>query len=250
MNKLHTGIELYLTGDLYAAAKALKEHIDQGGTAAGTAYYHLGMVFSDQQKLTEACEYFKKAVELEPDKSMYHYRLGIVYSRLMMLDFAIDELQRSIDLNPEHQRSRFILGTIHFQRGDMDEACNVFTALIKTSPNFADAYYHRGLAYYHMGKNEQSKADLEKAIELNPAYDEARNRLAYLYFNAGNYLQAAELCMEIYDNGARDCVFLQHLVKCLTFAGMLERAEEVAAEALILYPYNPDLQKLIEKKGV
>ncbi|MBQ3034291.1 MAG: tetratricopeptide repeat protein [Deferribacterales bacterium] len=249
MNKLHNGIDLYLTGDLYAAAKVLKEHINEGGPSAGTAYYHLGMIYCDRQKLTEACEYFTKAVELEPDKSMYHYRLGVVYSRLMMLDFAIKELQRSIDLNPEHQRSRFILGTIHFQQGDMEKAYEVFTALIKTSPDFADAYYHRGLTLYHMGNNDLCRADFEKALELNPNYDEARSRLALMYLNSKDYDKSSLLYMQIYNNGARDCVFLQHLVKSLILAGDLDKAGEIVSEALILYPHNPELQKLSEMKG-
>lgn len=246
MDKLREGIDLYLAGDLYAAVRCLREYIDEGGPEAGMAYYHIGVAYSDQQRLTDACESLKKAVELEPDKSMYHYRLGVVYSRLMILDSAIAELQRSIDLNPEHQRARFILGTIYFQRGDMKRAYEVFTTLIKSSPDFAAAYYHRGLTSYHMGDDEGCAADLEKALELNPGYDEAIQQLAYLNFNRGNFSEAAAFYTRIYENGARDWVFLQRFVKALYYAGAEEKAREVAGEALILFPHNQELQQFLD----
>ena len=247
MDKLREGIDFYLAGDLYSAVKYLKEYIDEGGHEAGKAYYHLGVAYSDWQRLTEACENLKKATELEPDKSMYHYRLGVVYSRLMILDSAIEELRRSIELNPEHQRSRFILGTVHFQRGDMKKAYDVFSDLIKSSPDFAGAYYNRGLASYRLGDDESCAADLKKALELNPAYDEARQQLAYLYFDRGDFPNAVVLCKQIYENGVRDLIFLRRFIKALNSAGYEEKMREVAHEALVLYPHSQELRQFLDR---
>lgn len=250
MDKLHNGIELYLSGDLYGAIRELKEYIDGGGVSKGTAYFHLGMIYSDRQLLTDACDYFKKAVELEPGKSMYHYRLGVVYSRLMILDSAIIELQKSIDLNPEHQRSRYILGTIYFQKGDMDMTHKVFSGLIKVSPDFADAYYYRGLASYHRGDNDGAILDFNKALELNPSYDDAKIKLAVLYYHDGNYTKSAKLYSDIYDNGVRDWLFIHNYIKALHSAGSNEKAQEVVREALLLYPHNQELQRFLEEKEI
>lgn len=245
MDKLREGIDLYLAGDYYAAIRILREYIQQGGSSAGTAYYHIGLAFSDLQKLTEAGENLSKAVQLEPKKSMYHYRLGVVYYRLMVLDLAIKHLKRSIELNSEHLRSRFILGNAYFKQGNIQKAAETFTHLITASPDFADAYYHRALCCFHLGNLENAKIDLAKALEVSHAHNDARLKLAQLQYHESKFADAEKNCEIVYKNGIRDYVFLKFFIDALIKSGNEERAKVVAAEALVLYPHNIDIQNLL-----
>lgn len=245
MDKLREGIDLYLAGDYYAAIRILREYIEQGGSSSGTAYYHIGLAFSDLQKLTEAGENLSIAVKLEPNKSMYHYRLGVVYYRLMVLDLAIKHLQNSITLNPEHLRSRFILGNAYFKQGNIQKAAETFTQLISASPDFADAYYHRALCSFHLGNLENAKIDLEKALEKSCAHNDARLKLAQLQYNEEKFGDAEKNCEIVYKNGIRDYVFLKFFIDALIKGGNEERAKVIAAEALVLYPHNIDIQNLL-----
>lgn len=245
MDKLRNGIDLYLAGDYYASILLLNEYIADGGISAGTAYYHIGLAYSDLQKLTDAGENLSKAVRLEPEKSMYQYRLGVVYYRLMVLDKAIYHLKKSIELNPEHLRSRFILGTTYFRQGSIAKASETFSELIAASPDFPDAYYYRAFCAFHMGNLNEAKVDLLKALELNKDHNEARLKLAQLEYNEKKYQDAETNCEIVYQNGIRDYVFLKFFIDTLLKSGNRQKSEIIAAEALVLYPHNADIQNLM-----
>lgn len=131
MDKLHAGIDEYLSGDLHKSIKLLNEYINEQGFDTASAYYHLGLCYSGLNQIIPACQYFEKASELAPNKSMYFYKLGLSYFRLMALDKAATALKRTIELNPEHQRSRFLLGQVYFQQGLMIEAENIFSDVLE-----------------------------------------------------------------------------------------------------------------------
>ncbi len=247
MDKFREGIDLYLAGDHNAAIKVLTEYIDENGELVGQAYYHIGLVYSDMQKLALAGQYLAKAIELEPEKSTYHYKIGIIYSRLMVLDKAIEHLKRAIELNPEHQRSRFILGTVYFQRGLMQDAYNCFTELIKTSPDFADAYYNRAQCLYHMGDEKAYEVDIQKALELNPEYNSARLSLARHYLHSKQLKRAIDNFNIMYEYGFREYLFIKTYIEALLLAGEKLKAHDVATEALLMYPNNIDIEELIKR---
>lgn len=245
MDKLRDGVDLYLAGDYYAAIRILNDYIAEGGVSAGTAYYHIGLAYSDLQKLTDAGENLTNAVRLEPNKSMYHYRLGVVYYRLMVLDKAIEHLKKSIELNPEHQRSRFILGTTYFRQGNIPKAAETFSELISASPDFPDAYYYRAFCAFHLGNLNEAKIDLLKALEINKDHNEARLKLAQIEYNEAKFVDAEENCEIVYQNGIRDYLFLKFFIDTLIKSGNKIKAEKIAAEALVLYPHNVDIQNLM-----
>ena len=99
MDKLHAGIDEYLSGDLHKAIKLLNEHIAENGYDTGAAYYHIGLCYSDLNQLSAACQNFARAAEISPEKSMYLYKLGLSYFRLMALEKAAAALKKTIVLN-------------------------------------------------------------------------------------------------------------------------------------------------------
>ena len=245
MDKLHNGIDEYLSGNLPKAITLLKEYINENGYDKGSAYYHLGLCFSDLNQLTPACENFAKACEISPEKSMYHYKLGLIYFRLMALDKAEDSLSKTISLNPEHQRSRFLLGRIYFQKGLMVESEKKLTEVLEKSPDFADAYYHRAMALYQLGKNQEALKDLHIAIEINPDYTDALLEASKINFEHSNFIQSAEECRAIYNKGNRSFSFIKYYLNVLSKAGIFDEFETIKSEALILFPNNQEILSLI-----
>ncbi len=241
MDKLHQGIDEYLSGDLPKAVKLLQEHIKENGYDAGAAYYHLGLCFSDLNQLTPACENFAKACELSPEKSMYLYKLGLTYFRLMALDKAEDALNRTIALNPEHQRSRFLLGQVYFQKGLMLEAEHIFTQVLEKSPDFADAYYYRALTRYQLAKNDDALIDLENAVTINPDYTDALLEASKINFEHSNFLKAAEDCKKVYSKGNRNFSFIKYYLNILLRAELIEEFDIILSEALVLFPNNQEI---------
>lgn len=244
MDKLHTGIDEYLSGDLSKAIRLLLEHIEDNGYDLGSAYYHLGLCFSDLNDMQKACQNYLKAVEYSPNKSMYLYKLGLAYYRLMALDKARDTLLKTISINPEHQRSRFLLGQVYFQQGNMEEAKNIFSEVLLKSPNFADAYYYRALVNYQLGFDNQSLTDLASAININPEYIDAILESAKINFEKGNFNEAAKSCRLIYNKGIRTFSFMKFYLNVLLKNNNQEEYNNIKNETSALFPNSLEIDNI------
>ena len=244
MDKLSTGIDLYLSGDLHNAIKVFKEHIAEKGFDIGSAYYHLGLCFSDLNMQAEAGENFIKAVEYSPEKSMYHYKLGLAYFRLMALDKAASSLEKTLQLNPEHQRSRFLLGQVYFQQGAMDKAYNIFSEVLRKSPDFADAYYFRGRSLYQQGKDVEALSDLYKALEINDEHMDALIEISKIYFQNADYEKSYTVRKKIYNKGLRSFPFMKNYLIVLKNVGKFDEFNQIKQEAAVLFPNNQELESL------
>ncbi|MDE7169897.1 MAG: tetratricopeptide repeat protein [Mucispirillum sp.] len=247
MDKLQTGIELYLAGDLAKAIKTFSEYIEEGGWDEASARYHIGLCYNDMNNPAKAGENFMKAAELAPERSMYHYKLGLTYFRLMALDKAAQSLQKTIELNPEHKRALFLLGQIYFRQGSMKQAESAFSEVIEKSPDFADAYYYRYLALYHMGKRGEALNCLKKALEINPDYNDARLEISKIYFEQSDYEKASENCKIIYDKGDRNFSFIKFYLAVLLKYGDEDCLNTLKTEIRTLFPNNQELENLMEQ---
>lgn len=244
MDKLHSGIDEYLSGDLSKAIRLLNEHIQDNGYDLGAAYYHLGLCYSNLNNMPQACQNFVKAVEYSPNKSMYLYKLGLAYYRLMALDKARDTLLKTINLNPEHQRSRFLLGQVYFQQGQMNEAENIFTEVLEKSPDFADAYYYRALTRCQLSKDKDALNDLHKAIEISPEYTDAILESAKIHLKNGDYDAAASQCKLIYNKGNRTFSFIKFYLTVLSKNSRKDELELLKSEAASLFPNNLEIDNI------
>jgi len=72
-------------------ATSLRPHIEK----------NIGLIFYDQQKITDALGHFKKAVELEPSLFDAHFLLAECYLKIKDLDNAKKSLQTVIRLAPD-----------------------------------------------------------------------------------------------------------------------------------------------------
>lgn len=85
MDKLHAGIDEYLSGDLHKAVTLLTEHIDENGYDIAAAYYHIGLCYSDLNQMTPACQNFAKAAEIALINQCIFINSGFHISALWLL---------------------------------------------------------------------------------------------------------------------------------------------------------------------
>ncbi len=244
IDKLQIGIDEYLSGDLNGAIKSFREYIDEGGYDIGSAYYHIGLCYSDLNQTSLACENFMKAVEISPTKSMYLYKLGLSYFRLMALDKAADSLKKTIEINKEHQRARFLLGQVYFQKGDMALAEDIFSEVLEKSPDFPEAYYYRALCKYYLSKVDNALDDLNKAVEINENYIDALFFIGRINFEKANYKEAVAVCEKVYNKGHRNFSFIKFYLSSLLKAGKTEEFNDLKIEADLLFPNNIDIENI------
>jgi len=129
-------------GDLAGAVAEYQELLAIKPTS-GTAYYYLGWCHNRQGRLDLAEEYFRKAIQFEPD------------CVLAYLDWA----------------------ELLFKNGRLHEAEKVCRDGLVFAPNHAMLHGNLGILLVKTGRPEQGAAEIRKALELDPASPQIR-RLA------------------------------------------------------------------------
>ncbi|HWF09978.1 MAG TPA: tetratricopeptide repeat protein [Bryobacteraceae bacterium] len=105
-----------------AAEKAFRNVLEADPQNAGAMNY-LGYMYADRNiRLEEAQQLISKALDIEPDNGAYEDSLGWVYYRLNKLDQAADELRMAIDKVGKDPTVHEHLGDVYARQGKIREA--------------------------------------------------------------------------------------------------------------------------------
>jgi tetratricopeptide (TPR) repeat protein len=66
----------------------------------------LGVIFHEQQKYSEAIEYYDKAIQIEPNSWIYHRDKGITYFCVFDYDNALKCYTEAIQIDPSNSGVR------------------------------------------------------------------------------------------------------------------------------------------------
>ncbi|MDR0453347.1 MAG: tetratricopeptide repeat protein [Deferribacteraceae bacterium] len=246
MDIIDEGINSYLEGDVNRVIRLFTTYLENGGIPLGHIYYYLGMAYSNIGKHTEAGTYFNKALELEPEKGMYHYQLALVYAQLMLFQQAIPHLLKTLEQNPEHIFARVTLGKIYFKNGDMPLAAEHFRKITEISPDYADGFYELGNSLYYQGETPEAEKAFLRTVELNREHPDAYYKLGRLYAEAKDYERATEYMRSAFRLGMDSLPFLSHFALVLLAAGQKEQVMKLLKTAEETYPDSPEIVKIRE----
>ena len=117
------------------------------------------------ENLEYAEEYFKKAIEIDPNFTMAYAGLADTY--VQYPNFGKDNSW-------------------------YDSSFAVSSLGLRIEPNNAELYKNRGNLYYYFGQIQNAKLSFETAITIKPNYSEAIGNLATVNFSLGNLNKALE----------------------------------------------------------
>jgi tetratricopeptide (TPR) repeat protein len=114
------------------AEKEFRRVLDNDSKNASALNY-LGYMLADRNvRLTEAQDYIKRAVDLEPGNYAFLDSLGWVYFRLNKLDDAERQLTRSLQLSSEKDPTiHDHMGDVYFQQGKLKQAISQWQSSLK-----------------------------------------------------------------------------------------------------------------------
>jgi tetratricopeptide (TPR) repeat protein len=191
-------------------------------TSSETAqkYFIQGRELSENLRGTESVEYFRKAVEADPDFAMAHLYLAfaapttneffdeIDKARALMDRVSEGEqlfiksnvaaaygktaesremLEKLVQLYPEDERALYTLGTDHFVRQEYTDAMKYYERAVKINPDYAPTYNEMGYTHRRMGDMEKAKAAFRKYIELIPDDPNPYDSYAELLLKMGQF---------------------------------------------------------------
>lgn len=159
------------------------ETFDAPYTALGVAAARTG----DHEK---AVEYYRRALEVNPDYAPARYNLGNAYLALNRLNLAQTEFARAIKTDRHLIQAHLNLGNTYLISRRFGRAEEIFKQALRDNPRSASAYLGLGLSLLYQKRFAQAEKSFERALEINPKLAQAHYNLACALAQLGRTNQA------------------------------------------------------------
>ena len=137
------------------------------------AYYNYGIILTEEGKLDEAEEAFRKTLSIAPTYYAAHNNLGNLFERRGKLPEAAAEYREALEGDPGFRRAHFNLGRLlvnehHYAEG-IEQLRQTLTPVDEETPTYL---YALGAAYGRAGDGANARRYLEQAKEVAEAHDQ------------------------------------------------------------------------------
>jgi tetratricopeptide (TPR) repeat protein len=166
------------------------------------AYYFLGSLALEDNKASEAADYFRKTILLKPDFEQAYYDLAMALLNLRQPGNALETLQQARQKFAQSFLMEFWMGMAYAAQKDFKPAMQHFTAAEviarATEPKRLNEffYFQLGAACERSGDLAGAEKHFRKALELAPNFSEAMNYLGYMWADHGTKLEEAKDLVE------------------------------------------------------
>jgi Flp pilus assembly protein TadD len=168
-----------------------------------TEFYSLfdqAFALVQNNKIPEAIQVFRSAIQLDPDDPQAHYDLGTVLSGIDRDRDALDEFRRASTLEPENTLYLEHFAVSLALNGDLDGAVTQLQKAIAFQPTSSECRFNLGFALESKGDFAAAVAPFEKAVELSGGKN-ARflAELAKVYDKTGRSADAVKAARQALD---------------------------------------------------
>ncbi|MBT8178918.1 MAG: hypothetical protein HKP60_07340, partial [Eudoraea sp.] len=122
-------VRCYQQLEAYDKAEAFLMNKVESGSAYPTIYIELGYNYRLQEKITQAGEYYDKALESIETNPNYGYGIGVGFQRFALLDYALKAYERAMELNPELDYY-FQIALIYGEQGKIKKMFEAYAELL------------------------------------------------------------------------------------------------------------------------
>ena len=171
------GEAFYSEGRLDEAVEHLTRSFEIQPT--DVAFFEMGTIKLQQQKLEEAAFYYEKALQYPGEAVMLaqiHNNLAVLEMQQGSLVEAEKHFRESVALDPASARHRIAFGWLLAKQGRYDEAISQYESAVQIAPD-ALAYFSLGSALESQHKLPQAADAYRETLALAPSFQEARLRL-------------------------------------------------------------------------
>ena len=160
----------------------------------GYAYATQGRIDTTQTTVLfeKAANEFEQALSLAPSLSLAYFSLGAIYQEQNKLELAAQEMKACLKLNPKYFPAYYRLGEIYLQQDNPEAALESFQAVQQINSKWARPYYGIGLAYFKQGNDNAAREAFEEAIYRDPKFALAYFKLGQVLAKEGFFDDAWE----------------------------------------------------------
>jgi tetratricopeptide (TPR) repeat protein len=196
--------------------ETLWTHTLASTTRNDVAHHNLGMALASRGRIDEAIEYYRMALEFEPDFAEAHYNLGLALVGRGRVDEAIEHYRMALEFKPDYADAHNNLATALANRGLIDEAVEHYHKALEFKPDYAEAHNNLAAALADRGQVDEAIEHYRKAMEFKPDFAEAHYNLATALAGRGlvgealaHYQKALDLASARNDKATADIIRAQ-----------------------------------------
>jgi protein O-mannosyl-transferase len=183
--------QLILNNRLREAVDDLKQAV-QLDPANVDAHYNLGNVLMQLNRFPEAISVFETALKLHPSDSRTHNNLGLTLSKAGRTNDAMKHWQEAIRIQPDNIEARNNLGAALLALGKPQEAIEQFRSAVASQPHEVRSLSNLANTLADAGYRDEAIQHFEKALSLDPNSAKAHTGLAIVLQQIGRNSEAVE----------------------------------------------------------
>jgi Flp pilus assembly protein TadD len=192
---------------------------------------------------------FRHALAVTQNNIVACNKLGSFYSRQGRMTEAMDYYARALQINPDDPDILYDLGNAFAQRNDWDNAISSYRHALQVTPDQADVLNNLGLALATKKQFADAIACFEAALKLNPDSAATHNNLAAVLFSQNRLAEAVQHYREALRVTPDDPRIYSNLGDALVKQGQTTEAVRCYREALRLKPVDPQIRAKLQALG-
>ncbi len=144
------------------------------------AHYNLGLVCAQRKQNYEALQYFRKALELAPDKTSVFVDIGKINQFQGNLQEAVVAYRAAILGDRGNFDAHYNLGLVYDILKEYRKAIDEYQQAQALRKDYAPLYNNLGVTYYNLGQFGISLESFQKALQLDPQNIKARTNIQFI----------------------------------------------------------------------
>lgn len=141
-------------------------------------YELLARIAMAVQQDSLAAEWYRQALEVEPENPNLLLQLGLAEHRLGQLQPAMSRIRASLEINPTSGESHFSLGNALFDMDSLAQAENSYLAALALDSTVAKYHYQLAGIYLRTDRSDSALVEYQHAYHLYPKYSMAYEEAA------------------------------------------------------------------------
>ena len=175
-------------------------------------FYVKGVSSFDQRDTEAAIDFFKQAIETDPNFALAHAQLAYAYAVMALFieptepvwaERAKEEINRAQTLDPqlaETHLARHLLLWSRYEGFQNEAAIRDLLLAQQLNPNVG--HTDLGSLYQHIGLEDLAARELQRAFEIDPTSDFVKFQTLTMYLNGGKYDEWFAAQQKFYPNGS------------------------------------------------
>ncbi|MCU0434283.1 MAG: tetratricopeptide repeat protein [Bacteroidia bacterium] len=136
-------------------------------SALSDAWLGMGIVLDQQNRLSEGIHYIKKALELEPENTMFLHTYGDFQRKLGFYEEAETAYRKVLELEPDDPGIWADYSQVQHEQQDYTGALETLAEGIKYHPDDAELYYRFSACLLANGFRQEAFGNLQRGLELD-----------------------------------------------------------------------------------